>query len=319
MVQGGTRGTLVIPDSVVEALIDAEDRTCREISHLDVRRAIAGMPAEGAGVLSLVAPYIRSHDDRVLDVGCGNGFGLCHLLRAGARAIGVEPGRTTSFEGRSQRAVEILKANGFDPTNHFVTAVAEQLPFASGVFDVVVGSAVLEHVKDVDSALREALRVTRPGGVVVMTVPNYDSFYEPHYRTAWLPYALHSRTMARFWVGRILRRPTYYIEELNFTSPSRLRTAIQRAGAIRTSRVYPMLPGPLAPLSAFHYHLTRRPGSKHRAVEVIRRMPLLARSIGIVVGIGVSVLAGCGLATMLLLVCEVASSSPRSDRSSARA
>jgi len=43
-------------------------------------------------------------------------------------------------------------------------ADAEELPFAEGSFDLVVGHAVLHHLPDVERALREVLRVLRPGG-----------------------------------------------------------------------------------------------------------------------------------------------------------
>jgi len=47
-------------------------------------------------------------------------------------------------------------------------ADAEQLPFPDGSFDLVVGHAVLHHLPDVERALREVLRVLRPGGRFVV-------------------------------------------------------------------------------------------------------------------------------------------------------
>jgi ubiquinone/menaquinone biosynthesis C-methylase UbiE len=47
-------------------------------------------------------------------------------------------------------------------------ADAEDLPYADGTFDLVVGHAVLHHLPDVPAAMREAFRVLRPGGVFVV-------------------------------------------------------------------------------------------------------------------------------------------------------
>src|SRR5207249_343731 len=50
-------------------------------------------------------------------------------------------------------------------------AVADRLPFADGSFDTVLSTQVWEHVEDPGMAAREAFRVLRPGGHLVVTVP----------------------------------------------------------------------------------------------------------------------------------------------------
>jgi SAM-dependent methyltransferase len=58
--------------------------------------------------------------------------------------------------------------------------VGEALPFASGTFDVVYNHEVLEHVDDDRQVVREAVRVTRPGGCVVTYAPNRLWPWETH-------------------------------------------------------------------------------------------------------------------------------------------
>lgn len=55
-------------------------------------------------------------------------------------------------------------------------AQAEYLPFRSEVFDAVVSCETIEHVPDAHAALREMYRVTRPGGRLFLTTPNYANF-----------------------------------------------------------------------------------------------------------------------------------------------
>jgi ubiquinone/menaquinone biosynthesis C-methylase UbiE len=63
----------------------------------------------------------------------------------------------------------------------FVCGDARQLPFPDSVFDAVTLFDVLEHIQDDGIAAREALRVTRPDGVVLVSTPNADWHY-PFYR-----------------------------------------------------------------------------------------------------------------------------------------
>jgi SAM-dependent methyltransferase len=59
-------------------------------------------------------------------------------------------------------------------------APAECLPFENGWFDVVLSHEVWEHVEDDRAAAREAVRVLRPGGRLVVFVPNRLWFFETH-------------------------------------------------------------------------------------------------------------------------------------------
>lgn len=96
---------------------------------------------------------------KALEVGCGTGFFLLNLRQAGVltegHVVDISPGM-----------VEVAKRNarglGFEVSGR--VADAENLPYEDEEFDLVVGHAVLHHVPDVEQALREVLRVLRPGG-----------------------------------------------------------------------------------------------------------------------------------------------------------
>ena len=119
-----------------------------------------------ADVFAAVAPGAG-----VLDVGCGTGEYLRRARRSGLSATGVEP---------SAAMREIARRNA--PDARIENGVATALPFADNSFDVVLLIEVLRylHRSDIRLALREAARVLRPSGIVVVTLVNrwaLDGFY----------------------------------------------------------------------------------------------------------------------------------------------
>ncbi len=75
----------------------------------------------------------------------------------------------------------------------YVVADAMNLPFQDGMFTHVIASEVLEHLEDDRRALAEIARVTRPGGIFVVTFPHrrfyfgHDDRFVRHYRRYELP------------------------------------------------------------------------------------------------------------------------------------
>ena len=110
---------------------------------------VAGLPDE---------PYERS-----LEIGGGTGFFTLNLANAGVLRSGVV---TDISPGMVEQVERTARALGHDVTAQ--VADAERLPFDDDSFDLVLGHAVLHHLPDVDAALREAVRVLRPGGRLVV-------------------------------------------------------------------------------------------------------------------------------------------------------
>ena len=96
-----------------------------------------------------------------------------------------------------------------------IAAVGESLPFADESFDVVTTFQTLEHVADVDRCIAEMVRVLRPGGVLYLRAPDYNCFFEPHYRVPMWP------KMPRAWAAPYLRwlgKPVDGLSTLNWTT-----------------------------------------------------------------------------------------------------
>lgn len=111
----------------------------------------------------------------VLDVGCGRGEILSHCARLNARAIGIDYAPVAVALSRE------TVAGGPDAAVGLARADAKVLPFPPQSFDRVLMFDVVEHLYpwELEQALREAWRVLRPSGkLVVHTAPNawYDRF-----------------------------------------------------------------------------------------------------------------------------------------------
>jgi ubiquinone/menaquinone biosynthesis C-methylase UbiE len=97
--------------------------------------------------------------ERALELGCGTGFFLLNLMQSGIATSGSV---TDLSPGMVRVAVRNGQNLGLDVDGR--VADAETIPYEDDTFDLVVGHAVLHHIPDVELALKECLRVLRPGG-----------------------------------------------------------------------------------------------------------------------------------------------------------
>ncbi|WP_432926452.1 class I SAM-dependent methyltransferase [Microbispora sp. CA-135349] len=110
-----------------------------------------------------------SGDERVLDLGCGRGL---VLLKAAARvpggaATGVDLWTHDQSGNSGEATLANARAEGVADRVALVTADVRGLPFPDATFDLVVSSLVVHNITDAEgraSAVREALRVLKPGG-----------------------------------------------------------------------------------------------------------------------------------------------------------
>lgn len=109
---------------------------------------------------------------RVLDLGCGGGRHAFELYRRGADV--------TAFDQDVEELENVaamfaaMKDEGEAPETaqaQTVSGDALALPFPDAHFDIVIASEILEHIPEDEKAMAELVRVVKPGGRVVVTVP----------------------------------------------------------------------------------------------------------------------------------------------------
>ncbi len=131
---------------------------------------------------------------RVLDVGCGSGHGVAALRAAGVDAHGLEP---------DEGAVALARRAGLDTVT---VGTLDDTGLEPGAWDLVRFWHTLEHTPSPSRTLEHALHGLRPGGHVVIGVPNIDAAGRIAFGSDWdgleLPRHLHHFTRAS--LGRML-------------------------------------------------------------------------------------------------------------------
>jgi SAM-dependent methyltransferase len=104
---------------------------------------------------------------RILEHGCGIGLYITHMAPLGGVIIGSEYDIDRAVQARSR-------------ADHILGAAGESLPFPEGSFDLILSNEVIEHVQDDGLAVREMVRVLKPGGRIILFCPNRWYPFETH-------------------------------------------------------------------------------------------------------------------------------------------
>lgn len=114
----------------------------------------------------------RKNGNALLDIGAGTGDFLLAATKRKWNAVGFEP----SAEARRHAA------------SKGVQLVEDLSTLDDHSFDVITMWHVLEHVPDVPAQIKELKRLMKPGGLLVIAVPNFKSYDAKIYKSHWAAY-----------------------------------------------------------------------------------------------------------------------------------
>ncbi len=195
----------------------------------------------------LCLPYLGTTPGTLLDFGCGNGAQTLVLADLFSRVEGldVKPQFLATFEREIQR-------RNLGATVTAVPYDGIRFPQPNATFDYATTFTVLEHVPDDRAALREIHRVLKPGGLLILSVPNKWWIFETHGAdlpllpwnrvplVSWWPKALHDRyARARIYRLReivgLVREAGFEVEDtfrlmapMDVVRPPALRDGLRR-------------------------------------------------------------------------------------------
>jgi O-antigen biosynthesis protein len=126
---------------------------------------------------------------RVLDMGCGTGYGATELAAAARTVIGVDIAPEVAAGAQRMYARSNVQ---------FIPASATQLPFSDESFDLIVAFEVIEHLADWRELLREARRLLGPDGQFIVSTPNKAFYSESRGEAGPNPFHVHEFEFEEF-------------------------------------------------------------------------------------------------------------------------
>ena len=192
-----------------------------------------GNPLFGVDLARHRAAYVyaieRAPEGRVLDLGCGSGYGTAELSEALPHVFGLD--RVSPDRGARGRGVSYVRAD------------LEAVPLLPASFDLISSFQVIEHLVDPIIYLSAMAKLLRPEGTALVTTPNLltsdkeNPFHVHEYEPEELRKCLsrHFREVEMYGVGTSARAARYFDERLKRIAlivkidPLRLRHRLPRA------------------------------------------------------------------------------------------
>jgi SAM-dependent methyltransferase len=139
---------------------------------------------------------------RVLDAGCGTGWGTAVLAERARETVGIDFSPAAVLDARSTHGERA----------QFLLGDLRDLPLADGELDHAVCFEALGHVAEPERVLDELRRVLRPGGTLLVSAPNPAAYPagNPLHLSATTPDELERLLRARFANVAVHRQQTYF-------------------------------------------------------------------------------------------------------------
>jgi len=145
------------------------DRYYRELSKYE-RQEAGGQESEFhawryPASARMIAPWLPARETHILDIGCANG-GLLNALRdiGFQHVMGVDPSPVCAQTALQRYGIRVA------------AGTLSQMPPDLGLFDLVILSAVLEHIRDIEMAFARVRERLRPDGLLYIELPDATRF-----------------------------------------------------------------------------------------------------------------------------------------------
>jgi ubiquinone/menaquinone biosynthesis C-methylase UbiE len=163
---------------------------------------------------------------RVLDVGCGKGGLIISCALRDCDAVGIDI-------DLSELRIAKLRSKNFSAISlQLIRCDAKFLPFRNNSFDLVTATSVLEHVDNPERAVKEMVRVLKPEGYILLTIPSPSFPREAHYKVFYIPYL--PKKLGKIYLRLRGFNPVFFVREVTYPypSPSYVERLLSSAGMV---------------------------------------------------------------------------------------
>ncbi len=151
------------PETDTLNIIDTEDRTLYESNKNGAIDRIFRIVSESRA--GTIEKFMKNKKGKALDIGCGIGTFLVDMEKGGWDIYGIELNEWAFTEAQKRIGKDRIFSKRLEDIN-----------FPNKNFDLVTLWHVLEHIEDPNSLIKEIKRILKEGSLLVIEVPNYDSF-----------------------------------------------------------------------------------------------------------------------------------------------
>lgn len=142
---------------------------------------------------------------KVIDLGCGSGYGSAKLATRAESVVGVDISETAIADAQQQYQA---------PNLQFRVASLDKLPFEDASFQLGICFEVIEHLSDYRSLLAEARRVIAPSGQLIISTPNIEFYAESRKVNGPNPFHAHEFAYEEFKqvLGEFFDHQTFFVQ-----------------------------------------------------------------------------------------------------------
>lgn len=154
------------------------------------------------GIVDFLAPHVSNKKARILDIGCSTGCLLSLLKERGyTNLIGMDPSPSCVETVKQRYGIEAIAStiSALETTEHF---------------DVIILSAVLEHLVDLNSSTRKVASMLKPDGLLFLEIPDAERFFT-HIFTPFQQFSIeHINYFTQHSVAYLLSKCSFKIIEM---------------------------------------------------------------------------------------------------------
>lgn len=169
--------------------------------------------------------YAGKEPKIVLDIACGSGSFFFNCINSAQTVIGIDISH--DLINIAKLKYKFYLKQGFIRNNNglFIIGSGLNIPLKNGSVDSICSFQTIEHIVNFGRYLENCIRVLKKGGFMIMTAPDYFTFYEGHYQITWFP--MLPKNIAKYYLYLRKKDPTR-IETIYYVTNGKIKRKLKK-------------------------------------------------------------------------------------------